>query len=310
MLKPDKTLIVVVGPTAIGKTELAIQLARYYDTEIISADSRQFFRETEIGTAKPSESELRAAKHHFINSHSISSEFSVGDFEKQALDKLEELFETKRYAILVGGSGLYIDAVCQGFDEIPKPSEGIRKKLNHLFAEEGIAALQNALKEADPVYYSEVDINNPQRLIRALEVYETTGLPFSSYRIKKVKVRPFNIIKVGLDTSRSELYDRINWRVDQMIKSGLLQEVEGLLPFRDLNALNTVGYTELFSYFDGELSLTEAIEKIKQNTRRFAKRQLTWFKRHADIKWFKPGETEEIIKYLNQQLLPNPERGE
>ena len=307
MLRPDKTLIVIVGPTGIGKTELAIQLAKYYHTDIVSADSRQFFKETAIGTAKPTESELQAAKHHFINSHSILEEFSVGDFEKKALRVIEGIFANNRYALLVGGSGLYINAICEGFDNIPKPSEGVRQKLNDLYAQEGITVLQDTLKKADPVYYSQVDLNNPQRLIRALEVFETSGLPFSSYRNKELTSRPFNIIKVGLNTSRAELYDRINRRVDLMMEKGLLKEVTGLLPYRNLNALNTVGYSELFEYLEGKVSLEEAVDKIKQNTRRFAKRQLTWFNRQQDIKWFKPGDPEEVIAYLNQRFLQSPE---
>ena len=306
MYKPDKTLIVLVGPTAIGKTDLAIQLASHFQTEIISADSRQFYREMEIGTAKPSPEEIQATKHHFINSHSITSEFSVGDFEQQVLKVIDNLFVNHDTAILVGGSGLFIQAVCQGFDEIPKPSEGSREKWNSLFAEEGIEALQKALKIVDPDYYKEVDIHNPQRLIRALEVYETTGKPFSSYRIKNIHPRPFHILKIGLDMNREELYQRINHRVDQMMDRGLLKEVEGLLPFRNLNALNTVGYSEIFDYLDGVLTLEQAIDKIKQNTRRFAKRQLTWFKRQDDIKWFSPGETESIISWLNLQYPLNP----
>ena len=310
MPKPDKTLIVVVGPTAIGKTDLAIKLAQHYHTEIISADSRQFFKEISIGTAKPSEKELRAIKHHFIHSHSIDSPFSVGDFEKQSIQLLEDLFDDHDTAILVGGSGLYIQAVCEGFDDIPKATDGIRDKWNSIFAGEGIEALQRALITIDPEYYSEVDTSNPQRLIRALEVYETTGKPFSSYRIKKISPRPFHIIKIGLDIKRDELYERINHRVDMMMEAGLLQEVKSLLPHRDLNALNTVGYSELFDYLEGQISLEEAIDKIKQNTRRFAKRQLTWFKRQNDIKWFEPGQTEEIIAYLNQSFLQNPEHVE
>lgn len=309
MLKPDKTLIVVVGPTAIGKTDLAIELALNYRTEIISADSRQFFTEMEIGTAKPSPKELQAVKHHFVNSHSIQTEFSVGDFELQSLQLLDNLFDTHKAAVLVGGSGLYIKAVCQGFDDIPKASEGIRKRLNELFAEKGIESLQEYLKKADPDYFAEVDINNPQRLIRALEVWETTGKPFSYYRIQKVKPRPFNIITIGLNTSREELYRRINYRVDLMMENGLLEEVRSLLTYRNLNALNTVGYTELFDHLDGKISLETAVDKIKQNTRRFAKRQLTWFKRQPDIEWFEPENTGKIISYVNQQFLQNPGPG-
>jgi tRNA dimethylallyltransferase len=309
MLMPAKTLIVIVGPTAIGKTELAIKLALHYHTEILSADSRQFFQEMSIGTAKPSIPELAEVKHHFIDSHSIHTDFSVGDFEKQSLEVLSKLFETNDHAVLVGGSGLYVQAVCHGFDEIPKASAGIREKLNVLFAEQGITALQEYLSRVDPEYYNEVDINNPQRLIRALEVYETAGKTFSSFRVKTKNRRPFNIIKIGLDIQRVELYQRINSRVDQMLDAGLLEEARKLFPFRNLNALNTVGYSELFDFLEGRISLPEAIDKIKQNTRRFAKRQLTWFKRQEGIKWFLPGETDQIISWINLQVL-HPEHGE
>ncbi|HYK75692.1 MAG TPA: tRNA (adenosine(37)-N6)-dimethylallyltransferase MiaA [Daejeonella sp.] len=299
---PDKTLIVIAGPTAIGKTALAIRIAREFDTEIISADSRQFYREMDIGTAKPSPQELQAAKHHFINSHSINTEFSVGDFETQALEILSQIFSKHNIAVMVGGSGLYINGVCQGFDELPKAAAGTREKLNQLFQNQGITALQEQLKAADPVYYQEVDIQNPQRLIRALEVWETSGKPFSEYRTRKIKNRPFNIVKIGLNTSREELYQRINHRVDLMIEAGLISEVERLLPYRDYNALHTVGYSELFDYFDGHISLDEAIAKIKQNTRRFAKRQLTWFKKAEDMTWFEPDDYAGIDAYLNSKL--------
>jgi tRNA dimethylallyltransferase len=310
MPKPDKTLIVVVGPTAVGKTDLAIKLAQHYHTEIVSADSRQFFREMEIGTAKPSKQELKAAPHHFIDSHNISSEFSVGDFEQQALTVINDLFVNHNTAILVGGSGLYIQAVCQGFDNIPKPSEGTREKFNALYIEEGIEALQRALMDVDPLYYKEVDIQNPQRMIRALEVFETAGKPFSSYRINSLNERPFNILKIGLDLERQELYRRINTRVDQMMKNGLLKEVQNLLPYRHLNALNTVGYSELFDHLEGKLTLEEAIDKIKQNTRRFAKRQLTWFRRQPDIQWFQRGQTEQVLSWITGQLPHDQRPGE
>lgn len=310
MQTPAKTLVVVVGPTAIGKTDLAIKLAQHFQTEIISADSRQFFKEMDIGTAKPSQSELQAAKHHFVNSHSITSEFSVGDFEKQAIGVIENIFDYKDVAILVGGSGLYIQAVCQGFDDIPKANAGVREKWNKIYAEEGLAFLQTSLLTVDPEYYNSVDINNPQRMIRALEVFDTTGKPFSSYRIKNINQRPFNILKVGLNSPRTELYNRINIRVDQMMTQGLLEEVENLFPYRHLNALNTVGYSELFEYLEGNISLQEAVDKIKQNTRRFAKRQLTWFKRQDDIKWFEPGTTQEVISWINLPYFQDPAPGE
>lgn len=280
-----KTLLVIEGPTAVGKTAVAIELAKKLQTEIVSADSRQFFREMSIGTAKPADEELAAAKHYFINSHSITENFSVGDFEKQALAQLADIFKTHDTAIMVGGSGLYIKAVCEGFDELPAASAEIREKLNGEFNTYGISYLQEKLKVADPVYYEQVDRNNPQRIIRALEVTASTGKPFSSYHKSTINKRPFNCIKIGLNLPREVLYQRINQRVDAMIKEGLIAEVKGLLPYRHLNALNTVGYCELFDHFDGKTDLNTAIELIKQNTRRFAKRQLTWFRKDKQIKW-------------------------
>ena len=285
-----KTLIVVAGPTAVGKTAAAIELAKQLKTEIISADSRQFYREMSIGTAKPSVEELNAVKHHFIDSHSIIENFSVGDFEKQALQVLDDIFKTHDFALLVGGSGLYIKAVCEGFDELPTAPAEIRERLNREFEEKGITWLQGKLKIADPVYAAQVDMNNPQRLIRALEVTESTGQPFSSYRKSAINSRPFNIIKLGLNLPREVLYDRINRRVDDMISQGLVEEVRSLLPYRHLNALNTVGYSELFDYFDGKTDLNNAISLIKQNTRRFAKRQLTWFRKDKEMKWLDAGD--------------------
>ena len=297
-----KTLIVIAGPTAIGKTALAIQLANYFNTEIVSADSRQFYKEMEIGTAKPSETELAAAKHHFINSHSITDNVSVGDYEKEAIQLIEKLFKNHDQVILAGGSGLFIHAICNGFDELPSASQETRNRLNNLLKTSGIKPLQDKLKETDPVYFAEVDLNNPQRLIRALEVYETTGKAFSAYRTQSIKNRPFNIIKIGLNTERSNLYNHINERVDKMVENGLMEEVESLKPFRNLNALNTVGYSEILQYLDGKYSREEAIDKIKQNTRRFAKRQITWFNKSEDIKWFEPGQFDLIIDYINSRL--------
>lgn len=297
-----KTLIVIAGPTAIGKTALAIQLANYFNTEIVSADSRQFYKEMEIGTAKPSEAELAAAKHHFINSHSITDNVSVGDYEKEAIQLIEKLFKNHDQVILAGGSGLFIHAICNGFDELPSASQETRDRLNNLLKTSGIKPLQDKLKEVDPVYFAEVDLNNPQRLIRALEVYETTGKAFSAYRTQSIKNRPFNIIKIGLNTERSNLYNHINERVDKMVENGLMEEVESLKPFRNLNALNTVGYSEILHYLDGKYSREEAIDKIKQNTRRFAKRQITWFNKSEDIKWFEPGQFDLILEYINSRL--------
>ncbi|MDB5137991.1 MAG: miaA [Mucilaginibacter sp.] len=295
-----KTLIVITGPTAVGKTSVAIELAKKLKTEIVSADSRQFYREMAIGTAKPNETELSQAKHHFINSHSITENFSVGDFEKQGLELLDKIFQTNDTALLVGGSGLFIKAICEGFDELPFASAEIRDRLNQEFHNNGLAFLQEKLKSADLVYYQQVDLNNPQRLIRALEVTESTGKPFSSYRKATINERPFRFIKIGLNLSREILYHRINQRVDEMIKQGLVEEVRSLLPYRHFNALNTVGYSELFDYFDGKTGLETAIELIKQNTRRFAKRQLTWFRKDKDIKWEMADDPALIDSILNE----------
>jgi tRNA dimethylallyltransferase len=293
-----KTLFVVAGPTAVGKTAIAIELAKKLNTEIISADSRQFYREMSIGTAKPSPDELAQAKHHFVDSHSIKDSFSVGDFEEQGLALLEEIFKKHDTAILVGGSGLYIKAICEGFDKLPSASPEVRDKLNLEFKNEGIIPLQEKLKAADPVYYSEVDLNNPQRLVRALEVFESTGMPFSSYRKSTINARPFQCVKIALDLPREILYQRINQRVDDMVKQGLIDEVRSLLPYRHLNALNTVGYRELFDYFDGKISFENAIELIKQNTRRFAKRQMTWFRKDEEIRWVPMASSDILIREL------------
>jgi tRNA dimethylallyltransferase len=292
-----KTLIVIAGPTAVGKTAVAIKLAQQANTEIISADSRQFYREMAIGTAKPTDEELAAAKHHFVNSHSITESFNVGDFEKESLQLLDKLFKTHDTVIMAGGSGLFIQAVINGFDELPVADAGIREKLNRELEEKGIRFLQELLKTADPDYYNQVDLNNPQRLVRALEVFEATGKPFSSYRKAVVNKRPFDCIKIGLDLPREVLYQRINQRVDDMMKQGLLAEVSSLLPYRHLNALNTVGYNELFDYFDGKTDLPTAVELIKQNTRRFAKRQLTWFRKDKEVKWLR-GDNLDLIEAI------------
>lgn len=301
MIPAAKNLIVIVGPTAIGKTALAIQLAAHFSTEIISADSRQFFREMEIGTAKPSLEELAAAPHHFINSHSIHSLFSTGDFEIEALKKIEELFKSHNELILVGGSGLYINALCNGLDDLPETDLNIRTALKELFADKGIEEIKVKLAAADPEYYAKVDQSNPQRMIRGLEFFLSTGFKLSSYQTNSKKVRPFNLIKIGINTERSHLYQRINLRVAQMMEAGLLEEVQSLLPFKNLNALNTVGYAELFKYLDGEISLETAVSMIKQNTRRFAKRQLTWFRKDPYTQWFEPDQYQAILKYIKEK---------
>jgi len=281
----EKTLIVIAGATASGKTAISVQLAKYYNTVIISADSRQFYREMSIGTAKPADEDLTTVNHYFINSHSITENFTVGDFERECLALLDELFKQHDKVILVGGSGLYIKAVCEGFDRLPAADAAIRNRLNFELTEHGLTRLQERLKLADPVYHGSVDLNNPQRIIRALEVFEATGEPFSSYHRSLKNERPFKIIKIGLNWPRDILYARINQRVDMMVQQGLVDEARSLLPYRHLNALNTVGYTELFDYFDGKSDLDTAISLIKQNTRRFAKRQLTWFKKDKNMTW-------------------------
>ncbi len=297
-----KTLISIVGPTAIGKTALAIQLARHLHTEIVSADSRQFFQEMEIGTAKPTAEELAAAPHHFINSHSVTTLFSTGDFESEALRVLETIFNQHEVAIMVGGSGLYVNAVLNGLDEMPEIDFAVRERLNQQFETEGLTSIQQQLAQYDPEYFARVDQQNPQRMIRGLEVFLSTGKKLSSMLSATKKQRPFHILKIGLNTERAGLYNRINKRVDLMMEHSLLEEVKSLLPYRSYNALNTVGYTELFDYLDHKISLQEAVDAIKQNTRRFAKRQLTWFRRDTEINWFEPTETEKIIDFVNKEI--------
>lgn len=297
-----KTLLSIVGPTAIGKTALAIQVAQHFNAEIISADSRQFFKEMEIGTAKPNLIELAAAKHHFINSHSVTQLFSTGDFELEALQKLAEIFEQQHTAIMVGGSGLYINALLNGLDEMPEIDLSVREKLNKRFETEGLISIQKQLSIVDPEYFAKVDQNNPQRMIRGLEVFLSTGKKLSSMLSATRKVRPFNTIKIGLNTERALLYDRINRRVDEMIANGLIDEVKSLLDYRKYNALNTVGYSEIFDYLDGKIVLEDAISAIKQNTRRFAKRQLTWFRRDEEIAWFEPNDIQGVISYIETRL--------
>ncbi|MVN20994.1 tRNA (adenosine(37)-N6)-dimethylallyltransferase MiaA [Mucilaginibacter sp. HMF7410] len=293
-----KVLLVVAGPTAAGKTALAIQLAKYFKTEILSADSRQFYKEMSIGTAKPSAEELAAVPHHFIGSHSITDRFSVADFEKAALEKLAELYQKHDVAIIVGGSGLYLQAVEQGFDEIPEADLQERERWNQLYEQQGLEYLQQQLKILDPEYYQKVDVQNPQRIIRALEVSSSTGKTFSSFLTKIKKERPFKIIKIGINPNRKILYDMINRRVDLMVENGLIEEVKQLLPYQHLNALKTVGYKELFEAFNNNLPVKEALEKIKQNTRHFAKRQITWFKKDEEIKWFDSADVKPVLDYI------------
>lgn len=293
-----KILIVIVGPTAVGKTDMAVELAFKYQTEIISADSRQFYKELNIGVAKPSKEQLNKVKHHFIGHLSVSEDYNAGAFEQEAIKKIKALFKSKQCLIMVGGSGLYIKAVCEGFDELPDVDKKVREQIIDSYQEEGIQWLQQRLKQLDPAYYKIADIKNPQRMMRALEICISTGKLYSDFRKNTSSKRDFEIIKIGLNDNRENLYDRINQRVDRMIESDLVDEVKSLIKYKDLNALKTVGYQEIFDYIDENLSLDEAINKIKQNTRNYAKRQLTWFRKDKNIKWFEPGNIEAINQFL------------
>ena len=295
-------LICVVGATAIGKTSLAVKLAQAFSTEIISADSRQFFKEMTIGTAVPNKQELSAAPHHFIQNKSIFEAYSVGDFERDAIALLENLFKKNQIVIMVGGSGLYVDAVVKGLDNFPKVPSDIREQLNLELNEKGLEALQNELRNADPIYFEKVDIQNPHRVIRALEIYRATGKPYSSFLKKENTQRDFNTLFIGLTINREIIYERINHRVDTMIEEGLIDEAKSLFQYKEENALQTVGYRELFEYFEGKISLEEAISEIKKNTRRFAKRQNTWFKKNEAINWFDyDTQPNEIIDYIKEK---------
>ena len=292
--------MVIAGPTAVGKTDVAITLARNFDTEILSADSRQFYKEMSIGTAKPDAQQLSAVKHHFVGQLSIHDYYNVSRFENDALALLGTLFETHNIVFVAGGSGLYIDALCNGIDDFPDPAPELRAFLKGIYQDEGLAKLQQMLLENDPEYYSTVDINNPNRLLRALEVCITTGKKFSEQRLNNLKKRDFNIIKIALNLPRPLLFSRIEMRVDQMIANGLVDEVKSLLLYRHLNALNTVGYKEIFQYLDSNIALDQAVTNIKTNTRRYAKRQLTWFNRTDEYTWFEPTQLAEISEYINE----------
>jgi len=298
-----KYLITIVGPTAIGKTSLSIALAQHFRCDIISCDSRQFFKEMQIGTAVPTTEELAGAQHHFIQNKSIFENYTVGDFEKEAIAKLDELFLTNDYVVLVGGSGLYVDAVLKGFDDFPEIDAWVREEVTSNYEKQGIDYLQTELEKRDPNYFEVVAKENPQRMMRALEVCIGSGKPYSTFLNQKKNIRDFTPILIGLEAERSVIYDRINQRVDLMMTEGLLAEAKKLFPHKNLNALQTVGYRELFQYFEGEISLEFAIEEIKKNTRRFAKRQLTWFKRNENIKWFDYRTNPiEIINHSSQEL--------
>ncbi|MEA1887971.1 MAG: tRNA (adenosine(37)-N6)-dimethylallyltransferase MiaA [Bacteroidota bacterium] len=294
----NNTLVILLGPTGIGKTDLGIDIALYFNTEIISCDSRQFYREMSIGTASPSNKQLKKVKHHFINHISVTDYYSASRFEDDFMDLAKKLFARYNILLMVGGSGLYIDAAGGRIDKIPDVDPSVREKYLEKFHNEGLESIRADLRLLDPYYYRIVDLKNPKRIIRALEICETTGKPYSFFLQKKGKGRNFNIIKVGLTMDRQELYRRINERVDRMIAEGLEEEARELLEYRNCNALNTVGYKEMFSYFDGEISREKAIELIKRNSRRYAKRQLTWWARDDDIKWFHPQEKEGIIRHI------------
>ena len=302
----NKTLINIVGPTGIGKTALSIKLAKYYNTEIISSDSRQFFKEMTIGTAVPSNEELQAIKHHFIQHISITENYSVGKFEKEAIIKLDDLFKKNKYIIMVGGSGLYSNAVIHGLDEFPETDTKIREDLNEILKSEGIEVLQRQLKTLDLKSYNTIALDNPQRLIRALEICIGSEKPYSSFLAKEKKPRTFKTINIGIKTERDIIYDRINKRVDIMMDNGLLDEVKSLLTYKSLNALNTVGYKELFKYLENQWPLDFAISEIKKNTRRFAKRQLTWYRKDYNIQWFDYlSAPEDVIKYIDKKTPTN-----
>ena len=304
MIIDDRLLVVIAGPTAVGKTTLAISLARHFNTGIISADSRQFFREMRIGTAAPSDQELSMAKHHFVHHLSIHDAYNVSRFETDALALIDKLFQQDPVVVMAGGSGLYINAVCHGIDLLPDPDPEIRRRLKETLAVSGIAALQEELTLLDPEYANQVDRSNPARLIRALEICRTTGLPYSVLRANKPRPRNFRIMKMGIELPREMLYQRINSRVEAMMQAGLFEEALSLYPYRHLNALNTVGYKELFDHFAGLTSLDHAVEKIKIHTRRYAKRQLTWFKKDPDYTWFQPDEIDQITCGTQSNLHP------
>jgi tRNA dimethylallyltransferase len=298
-LNPDqKYLVVIAGPTGVGKTALAINLAKHFNTKILSADSRQFYKEMSIGTAKPTPVELAEAEHLFIDSLSIHDNYSIGDFEREAIKALNELFKDNQIIFLVGGSGLYINAVLYGVDEFENVSESTKEKVRKQYEEKGLTWLQEQIQSLDPEYYNTVDLNNPQRLQRALEVCLETGKPYSSFLSQNKKERDFEPIKILINTDREKLYERINKRVDQMIKEGLIEEAKTLYPNKNLNALNTVGYKELFSHFAGEMDLPAAIGLIKQKTRNYAKRQLTWFNNQDTYETFGPDDAEKIKAYI------------
>lgn len=297
----DKILLVVAGPTAVGKTDTSIALAQYFDTEIISSDSRQFFKEMKIGTAVPEPKQLAAVKHHFIQHLSIQDYYNSYDYEQDVLELATEIFAKKDIIVLTGGSMLYIDAVCKGIDEIPTITKAVRERVERQYEQKGLVFMQNVLKELDRTFYESIDLQNPKRVLHAIEVCLQAGQPYSALRKNTPQKRPFHILKIGIHRERENLYERINNRVDLMLEAGLEQEARELFPYRGLNALKTVGYKELFAYFDGDYDRMEAIRLIKRNTRHYAKRQLSWFRKDEDMKWFSPDKVDDIIAYVEQK---------
>jgi tRNA dimethylallyltransferase len=294
----DKTLIVITGPTAVGKTQLCLDIARHFDIPVINADSRQIYKELSIGTAKPTDAEMQGIKHYFVGTLSLHDYYSASLFEQQVLEVLEDLFKTSNYALMSGGSMMYIDAVCDGIDDIPTIDDITRETMKRRLEEEGLVKLCEELQRLDPEYYAIVDRQNPKRVVHALEICTMTGKTYTSFRKREKKQRPFKIVKIGLNRDRDELYHRINVRVDQMMQQGLLKEAENVYALREQNALNTVGYKELFNYLEGRWPLEEAVERIKGNTRRYARKQLTWYKKDPNIRWFHPDQKEDIINYI------------
>ena len=296
----DKTLIVITGPTAVGKTALCLDIAQYFGIPIINADSRQIYKELKIGTASPTDEQLQRVKHYFVGSLSLNDYYSASLFEQQTLEILEYEFTKSDYALMAGGSMMYIDAVCDGIDDIPTVDDKTREMLKARLASEGLEKLVEELRKLDPEYYEIVDKQNPRRVVHGLEICLMTGKTYTSFRKREKKQRPFRIVKIGLNRKREELYNRINQRVDQMMDKGLLDEAKTLYPMRHMNALNTVGYKEMFAFLDGTWTLEEAVERIKGNTRRYARKQLTWFKKDEQIRWFHPDDKEKIISYISQ----------
>ena len=297
MISP-KTLIIIAGPTAVGKTDLCVKIAKLLDTEVVSADSRQFYRELAIGTAKPTIEEMAGVKHHFINSHSIQDYYSVGDFERDCLVVLEEIFQRKNVAILTGGSGMFIKMITDGIDEMPEADLDLRQNLAQRLDNEGLEVLADELKNLDPIYYQQVDIQNTQRVLRALEVCISSGKPFSSFRKNQKVERPFRMIKIALERPREELYARIDKRMDIMLANGLEDEAKSVIDFREHYALKTVGYREIYEHLDGEYDREEMIRLLKRNSRRYAKRQITWFKNQDEFHWFDAKNEEEIMRFI------------